>query len=488
VAVDPAAKPFLAVVEVERLELVETDRLVEAPHRRIVAVVVPQLVAGGEGVARVEADADARLVGDLVDDGGEFLEGAAEDGALAGGGLEEDHRLAVWLLLVDAVDRLGDAGDAGLWTGREGGAGVADEVGDAEQVAAGQLVGQRRPRFLPHLVVGRGDVDQVGVVGDEALHAATGPPRPERLGGGRVDRRRLPLPLVLGEELEGAHLAGEGAVDGVGVAAGDGHVGAEFEHGWATPGVNVRPRTTGTIPQPGALEAHPSATPWQSRAGTRSGRHRVVASPPLRPGAGRGAEREPSTRVSRPTQPSPPPSLSLVVPAYNEAGRIAATLSEATEFLAGQPFATELILVDDGSDDETARVARAALAGRPNARVLAIPHGGKAAAVRAGMAESRLEQVAFSDADLATPLAALHDLRAALAAGCDVAIGSREGTGARRIGEPLYRHLMGRAFNGLVWALLLRGIPDTQCGFKLFRREAARAILARSRLYADGRR
>ncbi len=196
--------------------------------------------------------------------------------------------------------------------------------------------------------------------------------------------------------------------------------------------------------------------------------------------------------MSRLAQPSPypgeapPPSLSLVVPAYNEAGRIAATLREATAFLAGQPFASELILVDDGSSDETARVARETLAGRPNARVLAIPHGGKAAAVRAGMAESRLEQVAFSDADLATPLAALHDLRAALAAGCDVAIGSREGTGARRIGEPLYRHLMGRAFNGLVWALLLRGIPDTQCGFKLFRREAARAILARSRLYADG--
>ena len=190
--------------------------------------------------------------------------------------------------------------------------------------------------------------------------------------------------------------------------------------------------------------------------------------------------------MSQPAQLSPAPSLSLVIPAYNEAPRIAATLRAATAFLAEQPFATELILVDDGSSDETARIARATLAGRPNARVLAIPHAGKAAAVRAGMAEARLEQIAFSDADLATPLASLLDLRAAVAAGCDVAIGSREGAGARRLGEPTYRHLMGRAFNGLVWLLLLRGIPDTQCGFKLFRREAARAILARARLYRDG--
>lgn len=182
---------------------------------------------------------------------------------------------------------------------------------------------------------------------------------------------------------------------------------------------------------------------------------------------------------------SPAPALSLVIPAYNEAPRLAATLRDALAFLDAQPFPTELILVDDGSDDGTAAVARAVLAGRPNATVLERPHAGKAAAVRAGLLAARLDQVAFSDADLATPLAALYDLRAAVAAGCDIAIGSREGAGARRIGEPLYRHLMGRAFNALVRLLLLPGIPDTQCGFKLFRREAARAVLDRARLYAD---
>jgi hypothetical protein len=70
--------------------------------------------------------------------------------------------------------------------------------------------------------------------------------------------------------------------------------------------------------------------------------------------------------------------------------------------------------------------------------------------------------------------------------GCDVAIGSREGAGARRIGEPLYRHLMGRAFNGLVRLLLVPGVHDTQCGFKMFRADVARDLMRRSRLYRDG--
>jgi len=185
--------------------------------------------------------------------------------------------------------------------------------------------------------------------------------------------------------------------------------------------------------------------------------------------------------------PPSPPSLSLVIPAYNEAARIADTAATAAAFLARQPYPTELILVDDGSTDATAALARAALAGDPypHARVLTIPHGGKAAALRAGMAAAALDQIAFSDADLATPLSYLDLLRQTLAAGCDVAIGSREGIGARRLGEPFYRHAMGRAFNGLVRLLLLPGIHDTQCGFKLFRRQAARDILARARLYAD---
>jgi hypothetical protein len=180
------------------------------------------------------------------------------------------------------------------------------------------------------------------------------------------------------------------------------------------------------------------------------------------------------------------PSLSLVIPAYNEAARIEATIREARRWLAAQPYPTELIVVDDGSEDGTADLAARALAADSAGRLLRLPHGGKAAAVRAGMLAADCAQIAFCDADLATPLAYLHELRAALAQGCDLAIGSREGEGARRLGEPAYRHLMGRVFNALVRTLLVPGIQDTQCGFKLFWREVGRDLLARSRLYRDG--
>jgi dolichyl-phosphate beta-glucosyltransferase len=181
--------------------------------------------------------------------------------------------------------------------------------------------------------------------------------------------------------------------------------------------------------------------------------------------------------------PAGEPSLSLVIPAYNESARIAATVHEAVTWLEDQPFAAELIVVDDGSDDATGDIAARALAGFSQGRVIRIPHGGKAAAVRAGMLAAKGAQIGFCDADLATPLPYLRDLRAALAGGCDVAIGSREGAGARRIGEPSYRHLMGRVFNRLVRLLLVPGIEDTQCGFKLFRAAVARDLLDRSRLY-----
>ncbi len=178
-------------------------------------------------------------------------------------------------------------------------------------------------------------------------------------------------------------------------------------------------------------------------------------------------------------------SLSLVIPAFNEAARIAHTLDAATAYLADQPYDSELILVDDGGTDGTGDVARRFAEHHPRARVISIPHGGKAAAIRAGMLAASNDHLVFCDADLATPLRYLDHLRMMVEQGCDIAIGSREGIGARRVGEPLYRHLMGRVFNGLVRLLVLPGIQDTQCGFKLFRRDAALSILSRARLYAE---
>ena len=184
------------------------------------------------------------------------------------------------------------------------------------------------------------------------------------------------------------------------------------------------------------------------------------------------------------TNQSRPPVLSLVIPAYNEAPRLLATLDTATKFLdaGGDPY--ELLLVDDGSDDETAAIGAAFARQHPRVRLITIPHGGKAAATRTGITAAIGDLIAFSDADLATPLIYLADLQREIEAGAAVAIGTREGVGARRLGEPAYRHVMGRGFNWLVRLVVLPGIQDTQCGFKMFRRDAARAILDRARLYA----
>lgn len=179
-----------------------------------------------------------------------------------------------------------------------------------------------------------------------------------------------------------------------------------------------------------------------------------------------------------------PPTLSLVIPAFNEAHRIERTLRESLSFIASDFPGSEIILVDDGSTDDTLRRARTVAAVEPALRVIASRHGGKAAAVRTGMAAATGELIGFTDADLATPLTHLHDLVSAIDRGCAIAIGSREGAGAVRIGEPAYRHIMGRGFNTLVRIVVLPGFADTQCGFKLFRRDAVERILPRARLYA----
>jgi dolichyl-phosphate beta-glucosyltransferase len=179
-------------------------------------------------------------------------------------------------------------------------------------------------------------------------------------------------------------------------------------------------------------------------------------------------------------------ALSLVIPAYNEAERLLDTLSVSWTYLNEKDRDFELILVDDGSTDATAAVAEEFAGQHTGVRVESIAHAGKAAAVRAGLLAASGDFVAFTDADLATPLAYLDDFVKLAESSADVVIGSREGAGARRIGEPWYRHMMGRVFNRMVQLLLLPGIEDTQCGFKLFRREAAEAVLERALLYREG--
>jgi hypothetical protein len=117
--------------------------------------------------------------------------------------------------------------------------------------------------------------------------------------------------------------------------------------------------------------------------------------------------------------------------------------------------------------------------------LIEIPNGWKSTATRAGLLAAQGSIVAFSDVDLETPLPYLYEIIAELEDGAQVAIASREGIGARRIGETFYRHIMGRAFNWLVQLLLVPGIPDTQCGLKAFRATELREILDRSLLYRD---
>jgi glycosyltransferase involved in cell wall biosynthesis len=181
----------------------------------------------------------------------------------------------------------------------------------------------------------------------------------------------------------------------------------------------------------------------------------------------------------------PAPKLSLIIPAFNERSRIGETLETAWAYLRAQPYDFEILLSDDGSTDDTRAIAESFERNHECTRVISIAHGGKAAAIRAGMKAATGRVVIFTDADLATPISYIGDFLAAIDQGADVVIGSREGVGANRVGEPIYRHLMGRAFNRLVQTLVLPGINDTQCGFKAFTRFAAQEIVRRSRLYAD---
>ncbi len=194
---------------------------------------------------------------------------------------------------------------------------------------------------------------------------------------------------------------------------------------------------------------------------------------------------ETAGHVHDPNPPSKAPTLSVIVPTYNEAQRIDHTIETILSYLDQQPYDSELLIVNDGSTDETSSRARRWQDRSARLRVIDIPHAGKAAAVRRGVAAASMDLVVFTDADLATPIAFLEPFREAIAAGYDVVIGSREGAGAARIGEPLLRHVMGRAFNVLVRVLLVPGIQDTQCGFKMFTRDAASDLFRSSRLYAD---
>lgn len=168
--------------------------------------------------------------------------------------------------------------------------------------------------------------------------------------------------------------------------------------------------------------------------------------------------------------------LSIIVPAYNEERRLPDSLAKIAKFVAAQPYEIELIIVDNDSSDRTADIVRAFAAEHPYTRLIHEKRKGKGSAVQAGMFAAQGDYLFMCDSDLAMPIAEVNKFLPPQREGVDVAIASREGPGARRYGEPHYRHLMGRVFNLIVQIIALPGINDTQCGFKCFRREVGREV------------
>lgn len=175
--------------------------------------------------------------------------------------------------------------------------------------------------------------------------------------------------------------------------------------------------------------------------------------------------------------------LSVVIPAFEEVERIGRTLKRVRAYLDDQPFVSEVVVVVDGGRDGTLELVREAAIDWPSCRVLDNgANRGKGFSVRRGMLAARGRYLLFSDADLSTPIADVGRLLAALEAGGDIAIGSRALAGSDvRVPQAWWRQSMGRMFNHIVRWVAIPGIRDTQCGFKCFRREAARPVFTRQR-------
>jgi dolichyl-phosphate beta-glucosyltransferase len=179
-----------------------------------------------------------------------------------------------------------------------------------------------------------------------------------------------------------------------------------------------------------------------------------------------------------------PIALSVVVPAYNEDARIAPTIRDTINHLRACGRTFEIVVVDDGSHDGTCSVINRMQEDAPELRLFRLAaNAGKGYAVRTGVLNSRGARVLIMDADGATPISEVARLDRAMDEGADVAIGSRA---VHRddvtVRAKLYRRVMGRAFHLLVEGLAIRGIKDTQCGFKLFRGAIAHDLFARMRM------
>ena len=172
------------------------------------------------------------------------------------------------------------------------------------------------------------------------------------------------------------------------------------------------------------------------------------------------------------------PQYSIVIPAYNESARILRTLRSVLSYVRARGWTTEIIVVNDGSRDATAEVVREFARNAPEVRLVENPgNHGKGYSVRNGMLQALGDVVMFTDSDLSAPIEEAELLFSAIAAGADIAIGSRwleRGRQTHR--QPLYRQFFGRCFNAVTRAVMGLRFADTQCGFKAFTRDAARTV------------
>jgi dolichyl-phosphate beta-glucosyltransferase len=172
------------------------------------------------------------------------------------------------------------------------------------------------------------------------------------------------------------------------------------------------------------------------------------------------------------------PKYSIVIPAYNEASRIPATLRSVVDCIRQRGWSAEVIVVDDGSTDATEQVVRDFAASAPEVRLLKNPgNRGKGYSVRSGLLQAFGEVVMFTDADLSAPMEEAEGLFAAIADGADIAIGSRwMDRGRQTHRQPFYRQFFGRCFNAVTRLVMGLRFADTQCGFKAFTRAAVQTV------------
>lgn len=178
------------------------------------------------------------------------------------------------------------------------------------------------------------------------------------------------------------------------------------------------------------------------------------------------------------------PHLSVIIPAYNEEKRLPSTLESVHNFLSESEYEFEVIIVDDGSSDNTKAVVNEFAASHCNVRLIAhTPNMGKGYSVREGMLKAEGDFLLLDDADGASPIEEVVRLMQSIEAGADVAIGSRAKSGGETVVKALsHRKHIGNTFNVIVQSSLLPGIDDTQCGFKLFKRDVAMDLFSIAKL------